>query len=285
MSALGFGLFIGALATIVAITHRAFERPGQANICFFLAGIFAWFFTPDLVEGFAGFIVGVAVVPTVATVAFNSKIVALAQQKAVDNERRALERAAKQAQRDEAKAAADRWPSEQIGWNHISKAQMMHVAGQPACYFMIDEKGGALRIATYQLTQEFAVDNDFEINVRGVISMNVASPSVTKTRTKTVPVTTIQHEKKSPIARGLVGGVLLGPAGLVLGAASGLNSKVTSTVSHEKVLEDYETVGEPQLIIGTSDQTHPVLKIKFDPPSLAEEWMYRILGAQRTQEV
>lgn len=281
MSALGFGLFVGALASIVTVTHRAFDRPGGANFFLLVFGVSAWVITPELIEGFLGFVVGAAIPPIVAALALNSKIDLLAQQKANDDERRAGERAANQMRRDAARAAADSWPSEQAGWNHISKAKMMHVAGQPTCYFMIDEKGASLRIATYQLSQEFTIESDFQVAVRRIISMNVASPSVTKTRTKTVPVTTVHHEKKSPVARGLVGGVLLGPAGLVLGAASGLNSKATSTVSHEKVLEDYETVGDPQLIIGTSDQTYPVLKFKFDPPTLAEEWMYRILGAQR----
>ncbi|RYX80510.1 hypothetical protein EON83_28350 [bacterium] len=281
MSALGFGLLVGALATICTVIHRAFERPGGINVFLLVSGISALVITPDLIKGFLGFIVGATIPPMVAALALHSKINAMAHQKAVDDERRAGDRAARQALREAAQAAADSWPSEQTGWNHISKAKMMHVAGQPSCYFMIDEKGGSLRVATYQVSQDFTLDSDFQVPVRGVISMNVASPSVTKTRTKTVPVTTIHHEKKSPVARGLVGGILLGPAGLVLGAASGLNSKATSTVSQEKILEDYETVGDPQLIIGTSDQTYPVLKFKFDPPTLAEEWMYRILGAQR----
>lgn len=281
MSALGFGLFVGALFTTAAVIPRAFERPGAINLSLAVGGAIAWIITPSLVEGFFGFVIGIIILPVASVLVLQSKIDALAQQKAIDDERRAREREANQRRREAARAAADQWPATQSGWAHISKARMMHVTGQPQCYFMIDQKGASLRIATYQVSQDFRIESDVEINIPRVLSMNIASPSVTKTRTKTIPVTTIEHKKKSPVARGLVGGVLLGPAGLVLGAASGLNSKVTSSVSHEKVLEDYETTGDPQLIIGTSDQEHPVLKLKFDPPSLAEEWMYRIMGAQR----
>jgi hypothetical protein len=281
MSAIGFGLCVGALVTATAITPRAFEKSGEIGLSLMAGGILAWVITPPLIEGFFGFIVGASSLPFAATLVLRSRIDALTQQKAIDDERRAKEREANQQRRDSAREAAEQWPADQSGWTHISKARMMHVAGQPHCYFMIGETSPRLRIVTYQVSQEFTIDGETEIDLARVISMNIASPSVTKIRSKTVPVTTIEHKKKSPIARGLVGGALLGPAGLVLGAASGLNSKVTSSVSHEKVQEEYETLGDPQLIIGTSDKDNPVLKMKFDPPSLADEWMYRIMGAQR----
>lgn len=281
MSALGFGLLVGMLVTATAVTPRAFEKPEKIGLPLMAAGPVVWFVTPPLIEGFLGFILGAFVPPFIAALALHSKMEALTQQKAIDDERRAAERAANQRRKEEAHAAAEQWPADQHGWTHISKARMMHVAGQPHCYFMINDQGSALRIASYQISQDFTIDGDTQIEIERVVSMNIASPSITKTRTKTVPVTTIEHKKKSPIARGLVGGALLGPAGLVLGAASGLNSKVTSSVSHEKIQEEYETLGDPQLIMGTSNLDSPILKLKFDPPSLAEEWMYRIMGAQR----
>lgn len=260
MSALGFGLFVGSLITASTITSRAFKRPDKIGLPLMAAGLLAWIVTPPLIEGFLGFIVGALPLPITAALALHSKIDVLAKQKAIDTQRRASEREANQRRREAAHAAAELWPTEQTGWSHISKARMMHVPGQPHCYFMI--KGTSLRIATYQVSQDFTVESDFEIDVNCITSTNVIIPPITKTRTKTVPVTKVEHKKKSPVARGLVGWSLLGPAGLILGAASGLNSKVTSSVSHEKIQEEYETPGDPQLIIGTTSQDDPVLGSK-----------------------
>jgi hypothetical protein len=74
--------------------------------------------------------------------------------------------------------------------------------------------------------------------------------------------------------------VLLGPAGLVIGAASGLNGKIETNVEERRIAEKVSELGAPQLIIGTSDPQRPVLKLKFDDPEVASEWMYRIRGAQ-----
>src|SRR5690554_583578 len=119
MSALGFGLFIGALAIIVTLTHRAYERPGGVNFLLLACGISAWIITPNLIEGFLGFIVGATIPPMVAALALHSKIDLRTQQKAIDDERRAAERAANQARREAARAAADSWPNEQTGWNPV----------------------------------------------------------------------------------------------------------------------------------------------------------------------
>jgi hypothetical protein len=205
----------------------------------------------------------------------------LSEQRHLDEERRVAEAQAYQDRRAAAKEDAGRWPSEQIGSTYITKGRLMHVNGQPKCFFMLTNGGADLRIVEYKDGPDFSVDNDITVPISQVISLNVASPTVTRTRTKTVPVTVVEKKNKSPVGRGLVGGVLLGPAGLVLGAASGLNSNLASTVKHENVNETYDTLGDPQLIIGTTNPDQPVFKIKFDPPGLADEWMYRLHAAQR----
>jgi hypothetical protein len=236
---------------------------------------------PPLVIGFPGFLIGAGLPIAISYVLLRSQIAILKEERLADEERRAAEAQAYVDRRATAKEAANRWPSEQLGATHISQGRLMHVKGQPKCFFMLTDEGKAIRIVEFKDAPDFELQGECTLPTSRIISIHIASPTVTKTRSKTVPVTVVEKKNKSPVGRGLVGGVLLGPAGVVLGAASGLNSKVVSTVKHETVNENYDALGDPQLIIGTSNPDQPIFKIKFDPPTLADEWIYRIQGIQR----
>jgi Tfp pilus assembly protein PilX len=165
-------------------------------------------------------------------------------------------------------------------WKFVSKGKLMHIQGQPQCLAMMSDNGLIVRFEEVVDDNGFATKEPISLNLNQIVSLDTASPTITKSRKTSVPVTVTETKQKSPVARGLVGSVLLGPAGLVLGAASGLNAKVTTKTENQTIYEKYESSGDPQLILGTSSPNHPVLKIKFDPPNLAEEWMFRIRGAQ-----
>ncbi|HEX8301544.1 hypothetical protein [Sphingomonas sp.] len=281
MSALGFGLFGGSLIAAVAVGPRAFRQPGTFSIIVLLAGVAGWIGMPASIPGFFGFLVGLAVIPAISELTFQSRIREKNEQFRAEQESRQNEQKALEERRASAQADVNAWPSSQPAWTHISKGRLMHVKGQPKCFFMLSESKALLRIVEYSDDPDFDVASEFGLPLQAVISLNTAQPTVTKKRSKQVPITAIETKNKSPVARGLVGGALLGPAGLVLGAASGLNSKVSSSVHYETVSEEYDTLGDPQLIIGTSNADRPVVKIKFDPPNLADEWLFRIQGAQR----
>jgi len=166
------------------------------------------------------------------------------------------------------------------GWKYISKAKLMHKSGQPPCLFMTSENGQLIQFMEYSIAEKFHSSDPQFLSINQVISLNIARPDVTDSRKKTVHLPITESQEKSPVARGLAGGAIMGPAGLILGAASGLNSRTKTRIETKTVYEQYEKKGDPQLIVGTSSPDVPVLKLKFDPPSLADEWMFRIRALQ-----
>lgn len=277
---LGFGLFIGAVVTATVIGPRAFPRPGAFGWSVVAAGVVAWIAMPPIATGLLDFMLGAVVPPLTASALLRNHIKQLNQVRLADQQERDADKRQIEERRAKTQSEVEAWPATQKGWTHVTRARLMHITGQPKCFFMLSENRLLLRVVQYTADQYFEIQREFALVVKDVISLNVASPTITKTRTKIVPITKIEKQNRSPVARGLVGGALLGPAGVVMGAASGLNAKVTSSVQHERVSESYDALGDPQLIIGTRNPDRPVLKIKFDPPSMADEWMFRIRGAQ-----
>lgn len=287
MSALGFGFFLGSFPAIIPAS-KGFpdisERyGGQLSAALVLIGLTGWATLPVLLGGGPDFLVGLGTLPIGIWVVRHRQISefhALLVRESEEAARRATEEKEK---RTQAQRAKEEWLSghENEGWKYISEARMMNAEGQPHCAVMISENLILLKICEYRLDTKFDPSNPLIINVNQVLGINTAKPKITKRREKSVPVSIVENDPKSPIGRGLVGGALLGPAGLVLGAASGLNSKTSTSIQEHKVMEEYEINGDPQLIMGTSLPDRPVLKLKFEPPSLADEWMYRIRGAQQ----
>lgn len=84
------------------------------------------------------------------------------------------------------------------------------------------------------------------------------------------------HHRRSPVARGLASAALLGPVGGVLGAASGLNGKTELKHVEKKVTKYVETSGPRSILIGTSDLSRPVVRVRAPSASKTEEWFYRL---------
>lgn len=166
------------------------------------------------------------------------------------------------------------------GWEYISQGRLMHVTGQPPCFMLMSPSEKELRLDRYDHKENLKIEDTQLIKVSDIVSIKIDRPKTTGMRKETVPVSIVESKNKSPIGRGLVGGVLLGPAGLILGAASGLNSKTTTRVENQTVYREYETLGAPQLIIGTKLMERPFFKIRCETQELAEEWMFRIRALQ-----
>jgi hypothetical protein len=192
-----------------------------------------------------------------------------------DEERKAAEQQLK-----ERKIGEYAQESQSDGWDYISQGKLMHIPGQPPCFMMMSVKNRKLRFDRYSYDDSLVIEDVFEIFTRDILSITVARPKTKETRKEMVPVSIVESKNKSPIGRGLVGGALLGPAGLVLGAASGLNAKTSTRIEHETVYREYEGLGAPQLIIGTNVMERPVLKVRCETQELADDWLYRIRALQ-----
>lgn len=286
MSALGFGFFLGSLPTI-SLVRRGFDDGGEGLTggelsLVAVAGLLGWILLPAVSEWPIDFVIGIAILPSIVWATryrqinqFNMRL----SESREDAARRAAQNKEKSVL---AKIDRDNWVKslENEEWSVVTQARYLNTEGQPNCLVMICKKSLFLQILTYKLDTDLTKSQDLNLHINQVIGLNIARPRVTKYRSKQVPISSIETKTKSPVARGLVGGALLGPVGLVLGAASGLNSEVSTTTQNQTVEEAYETDGDPQLIIGTSLASNPVIKLLFDVPSLADEWLYRIKGAQ-----
>lgn len=195
----------------------------------------------------------------------------------------AVERKTKLAEK-QARLEAELWEwakdLHQNGWSHVSVGKMMHLEGQPRCVLALAENSPTLRFDRVDGSDDFKVHPPIILSLSDIISLNVARPTVRKSREELTPVPITESVQRSPVARGLLGGAILGPAGLVLGAASGLNSKTTTNIEYQTVTKEYDAPGAPQLIIGTKWEDYPYFKIKCANQEVADEWMFRIRGRQ-----
>lgn len=196
--------------------------------------------------------------------------------------KRLADHLAKKARDDEIENLVAAWKKAQSidGWQFVCEAKIMHISGYPECFFMMSDNGLLLKMNEFERNVPLVVKENAYLNINQIISINTARPKITKSRKTSVPVSIVESKNKSPVARGLIGGAILGPAGIVIGAASGLNSKTTTRIENRDSYESYETQGDPQLIMGTTSPELPVLKLKFSAPELADEWMFRIRGLQ-----
>lgn len=155
----------------------------------------------------------------------------------------------------------------------------LHLAkwdGKPAMFATVDDEA-AIRLIQYVdhlpwVSNSWRVDLDRTIRFSDLRSVTVEQDDVVETFTRrvTTPVAVTKH--KSAIGRGLVGAAVLGPAGLLLGAASAVKP-TTKVIEHTTTQTDQRVVkGPPTLVLTTRDRTDPFVRIAFDKIDDAKAW-------------
>jgi hypothetical protein len=109
-----------------------------------------------------------------------------------------------------------------------------------------------------------------------LVSAALEGSMVTKRMQVTEREPLIVQQKKSAVARALVGGALLGPVGAIAGAGSGLNKKTEIRYRDRQVWKQVECEGPKTLVVGTADRRSPVLRIECPSDSLTVEWFHRL---------
>jgi len=109
--------------------------------------------------------------------------------------------------------------------------------------FRNDWKGMSFLPFSHDL--EFNAGEKIEFPFRQILSVELQHNERNEKfyRTESVPVSATN--KRSPVARAIVGGVLLGPAGMVVGAASGLGGTTKITSEERRVTDNRIVRGRP----------------------------------------
>lgn len=142
-------------------------------------------------------------------------------------------------------------------------------------YFMISADRSRLRWSRVQLRPNYTVLEEREVRLDTVLSVELEQSSRTVMRLETQSVT----KKSGALGRAVVGGVLLGGAGAVVGAATA-SGKTTGTTKSKSVTRD----GPTYIVIGTTDLERPMLKVRMIGVTAGQEWVHRIKASLELQK-
>ncbi|QCQ98501.1 hypothetical protein [Brevundimonas sp. SGAir0440] len=150
----------------------------------------------------------------------------------------------------------------------------------------IGEVPGGIRIASWKTPpshfigtgvdfsegMKFAPEKDVIVNFRDIVDVTVTQDDVIETYTRTVSTPVSVAKKKSSIGRALVGGVLLGPAGAVVGAVSGAatTSQIKTVVTKQQ--DTRVVAGPPTLTITLSGKPYTFERVTFATMDEARSW-------------
>lgn len=119
---------------------------------------------------------------------------------------------------------------------------------------------------------DFTLTDTFDIPFPDIVQVTAQQDNVVETFTRTTNTPVATAKKKSAIGRGLVGGAVLGPVGMVLGAASG----ATTTTQVKTVVttsEDTRVVaGPPTLTLTMRGTPYRIERLEFDTIDQARSW-------------
>lgn len=142
-------------------------------------------------------------------------------------------------------------------------------------YFMISADRTRLRWTRVQLRLSYSVVEEREVHLGTVLSVELQQSSRTVMRLETQAVT----KKSGALGRAVVGGVLLGGAGAVVGAATA-GGQTTATTKSKSHTRD----GPTYVVIGTTDLERPMLKVRMSGVTAGEERVHRIKASLELQK-
>lgn len=156
-----------------------------------------------------------------------------------------------------------------VEWTSVNA----QVNGRPS---LIAISGDKLAVTYLSDARATRTEDELIFPVGSLVSASLEGTKATERKLVTEREPVIVHQKKSPVARALVGGALLGPVGAIAGASSGLNSKSHIRYKETKVYKDVECEGPKLLVVGTSDVRSPALRITCPSDKQTEDWFHRI---------
>ena len=147
--------------------------------------------------------------------------------------------------------------------------------------FALKRDSTVFAIFPYTLSQGCVAATPIEIPTATILSVELRRDDVKERYERTELVPTEITNKKSPVGRAVVGGLLLGPTGAVVGAASGLGGKAKVTVEERKVADERIVKGPPKLIIG-AQVAGGVFSLEFAVQDHADHWRNQVRSARAT---
>ena len=136
-------------------------------------------------------------------------------------------------------------------------------------YLMMSGDQKRLASVRLKLRKEVITEWEYDIPLLSIVSVELQQEEKTIMRLETTGVT----KKSGSLGRAAVGGVLLGGAGAIVGAASAGSTSVQTTTSKSETLK-----GPVYLVIGTTDLMHPLHKTLMGSRAEGENWLHRIRG-------
>ena len=143
---------------------------------------------------------------------------------------------------------------------------------------LMDSDGTRLLFLLARTASVFSANNAYELPVTSIASIQLETRTTTETMKRTEDVIIPQANNKSTVGRAVVGGLLLGPAGAMVGAASSMKGPPPK-IEKREIKEIVQREGVPLIVIYTKDPKRPVLKLDLTRKVPTEEWYARLLGA------
>jgi hypothetical protein len=131
----------------------------------------------------------------------------------------------------------------------------------------------AFRVLEYK---DVDIGDFLEVQTKSILLAELNSPSVQKYVREVKTEAVVIQTKKSSIGRALVGGVLLGPVGAVVGAASGVGGKQEIKHVQTPISREVTSKGPLEVVLRLNDMQKPMLRLRGETNAKTEEWFHRI---------